>query len=72
MAVNANKLIVEVVLERPSLQVKLLLSHRESNLVCVVLHTVDVPVLTGGAFLLGFAVLRGAIDADVEDGVATE
>ena len=28
---------------------------------------VDVLVLTSGAFLLDFAILRGAVDADVED-----
>ena len=67
VAINVDKLIIEVALEWPSLRVKLLLSHRKSNLICSVLRTVDVPVLIGGAFLLGFAVLRGAVDADVED-----
>ena len=28
---------------------------------------VDVPVFTSSAFLIGFAVLRRAVDADVED-----
>ena len=71
VAVNADKLVVEVALEWPSLRVKLLLGHRESNLVCSALRTVDVPILAGGAFL-GFAVPRGAVDADVEDCAATE
>ena len=69
VAVNMNKLIVEVALELawPSLRVKLLLGHRKGNLVSSVLCAVDVPVLTSGAFLIGFTVLRGAVDADVED-----
>jgi len=33
---------------------------------------VDILVLASSAFLLGFAVLRGAIDADIEDCAATE
>ena len=33
---------------------------------------VDVLVLTSGAFLLGFTVSRGAVDADVEDCATTE
>ena len=72
MAVNAEKLIIEVALERPSLRVKLLLDHRKGNLVCSALCVVDVLVLTSGAFLLGFTVSRGAVDADVEDYVAVE
>ena len=36
MAINADKLVVEVMLEWPSLRVKLLLDRRESNLVCAV------------------------------------
>ena len=56
VVVNAVKLVVEVALEWPSLRVKLLLGHRESNLFCVALCIVDVPVLMGGAFLLGFAI----------------
>ena len=59
VAVNANKLVVEVALEWPSLRVKLLLGRRESNLVCAALRTVDIPVLMGSAFLLGFTILRG-------------
>ena len=72
VAVNMDKLVVEVALEWPSLRVKLLLGHRKGNLVCSALHTVDVLVLVAGAFLLGFAILRDAIDADVEDYAATE
>ena len=67
MAINTDKLIIEIALEWPSLRVKLLLDHRKGDLVCSALQTIDVPVLTSGAFLLGFTVLRGAIDADVED-----
>ena len=72
MAVNTDKLIVEVVLEWPSLIVKLLLGHRKGNLVCLALCAVDVLVLTSGAFHLGFAVPRGPVDVDVEDCAATE
>ena len=72
MAVNAEKLVVEVALEWPSLRVKLLLGHRKGILVCSTLCAVDVLVLASGAFLLGFAVPRGAVDADVEDCTATE
>ena len=72
MAINVDKLVVEVALEWPSLRVKLLLGHRKRILVCSALCTVDVPVLTSGAFLLGFAVSRGAVDADVEDSASAE
>ena len=72
MAINTDKLVVEVALEWSSLRVKLLLSPRKDNLVCSELHAVDVLVLTSGAFLLGFAVLRGAVDADVEDRATLE
>ena len=72
MAVNANKLVVEIALEWPSLRVKLPLGHRKGKLVCSALRTVDILVLVGGAFFLGFAVSRRAIDADVEDCAATE
>ena len=72
MAVNVEKLIIEVALEWPSLQVKLLLGHRKGNLVCSALCVVDVLVLTSGALLLGFTIPRGAIDADVEDRVTSE
>ena len=72
VAVNTDKLIVEVALECSSLRVKLLLGPRKGSLVCLALCTVDVPVLTNGTFLLSFAVPRGAIDADVEDCAAAE
>ena len=72
VAVNTDKLVVEVALEWSSLRVKLLLGPRKDNLVCSTLRAVDVLVLTSGAFLLGFAVLRGAVDTDVEDCATTE
>ena len=72
VAVNAKKLIVEVVLERPSLRVKLLLGHRKGNLVCSALCAVDVLVLVSGAFLLGFAVPRGLSTLTFEDCATTE
>ena len=71
VAVNAEELFVEVAMERPSLRVKLVvtsgLGHRKGTLVIAALCAVDVPVFTSGAFLIGFAVSRGAVDADVED-----
>ena len=67
MAVNAEKLVVEVALEWLSLRVKLLLGYRESNLVCTAPRTVDVLVLTGSTFFFGFTISRGVVDADVED-----
>ena len=72
MAINVEKLFIEVALEWPSLRVELLLGHRKGILVCLALCTIDVLVLTSGAFLLSFTILRGAIDADVEDCAATE
>ena len=36
------------------------------------MSAVDVPVLTSGMFLLGFAIPRGAVDADIEDCTAME
>ena len=72
MAINTDKLIVKIVLEWPSLRVKLSLGHRKGNLVCSTLCMVDVLVLASGVFLLGFTVPRGAVDADVEDCATTE
>ena len=72
VAVNMDKLVVEVALEWPSLRVKLLLSPRKGSLVCLALRMVDVSVVTSDAFLLDFAVLRGAVDANVEDCAATK
>ena len=67
MAINAEKLFIEVALVWPPLRVELLLGHHEGVLVCSVLCAVDVPILMSGMFLLGLAVPRGAIDADIED-----
>ena len=74
MAVNMDEFVIEVAVELawPSLRVKLSLGHRKGSLVCSALRVVEIPVDAGGAFLLGFAVLRGAVDADVEDCAATE
>ena len=72
VAVNADKLVVEVALEWLSLRVKLLLGHRKSNLICSALRTVDVPILMGSAFLLGFAIPWGAVDTDIEDCATVE
>ena len=72
MAVNAEKLFVEVALEWPSLRVELLLGHRKGILVCSVLCAVDVLVLMSGVFLLSFTIPWGAIDTDVEDRATLE
>ena len=48
------------------------LGHRKGALVFTALRAVDVPVFTSGAFLIGFAILRGAVDADVEDRATLE
>ena len=56
VAVNAEKLFVEVAVERPSLRVKLVimsgLGHRKGALIFMVLCMVDVPIFTGSAFLI--------------------
>ena len=67
MAIDTEELFIKVAMERPPLRVKLSLGHRKGSLVCSALRTVDVPVDTGGAVLLGLPFPRGAIDADVED-----
>jgi len=72
VAVDTDKLIIEVALEWSSLRVKLLLGPHKGDLVCSVLRAVDVSILASDAFLLGFAVPRGAIDADIEDCATTE
>ena len=55
MAVNTDKLIIEVALEWPSLRVKLSLGHHKGSLVCSALRTVDVNVDAGDTVLLDFA-----------------
>ena len=72
VAVNVDKLVVEVALEWPSLRVKLSLNHRKGSLVCSTLCTVGVPVDVGGAVLLSFPFPWGAVDADVEDCASME
>ena len=72
VAINAKKLFIEVALEWYSLRVKLLLGPHKDILVCSALCMVDVLVLTSGTFLLGLAIPRGAIDADVEDRTTPE
>ena len=71
MAVNAEEFFAEVAMEGPSLRVELVitssLGHRKGAFVIMALRVVDVPVFTSGAFLIGFAVPRGVVDADVED-----
>ena len=74
MAVNTDKLVVEVALELawPSLRVELSLDHRKGSLVCSMLSTIDVPIDAGDAVLLGLPFPRGAIDADVKDCASTK
>ena len=48
------------------------LSHRKGTLIIMALHAVDVPIFTGDAFLIYFAIPRRAVDADVEDCATTE
>ena len=76
MAIDTEELFVKVAMERPPLRVKLVvtsgLGHRKGTLVFTALRTVDVPVFMSGAFLIGFTVPRGAVDADVEDRATPE
>ena len=44
----------------------------QGQVVCSELCMVDILVLVSSAFLLGFAIPRGAVDTDVEDCAATE
>ena len=48
------------------------LGPRNGCLVFSTLHTVDVPVLTSDAFLLGFTVPSRVVDTDVEDRATPE
>lgn len=48
------------------------LGPRNCCLIFSALHVVDVPVLTSDTFLLGFAILRRAINTDVEDRTTLE
>jgi hypothetical protein len=78
MAVDEKKFFVEVTVERErsSLRVKPIipssLGPHDSCLVFSPLRVVDVPVFLSNALLLGFAVPRRAIDADVEDRTTPE
>ena len=72
MAVNTDKLVVKIVLEWPSLRVKLSLGHHKGSLVCSTLRTIDVPIDAGGVVLLSFPFSWGAVDADVKDCASTE
>ena len=76
VAVNAEKLFVKVAMERPSLRVELVvtsgLGHHKGALIFTALRVVDVPIFTSGVFLIGFAILRRAVDADIEDRATPE
>ena len=72
VAIDAEEFFVEFTVEqeRSSLRVKPIilgsLSPRDGCLIFSLLHAIDIPVVPSNA-LLGFAVPRRAIDADVED-----
>ena len=76
VAVNAEEIFVEVAMERPSLQVELIvtssLGHCKSALVFMALRAIDIPVLMSSTFLIGFAVPRRAVNVDVEDHATLE
>ena len=71
VTVDTEKIFIKVTMERPPLRVKLVvasgLSHHKGALVFTALRVVDVPIFMSGVFLIGFAILRRAVDADVED-----
>ena len=73
VAVDVEKFFVEVMVERErsSLRIEPIilssLGPRDGCLVFSPLRVVDVLVLLSNALLLGFAVPRRAVDADVED-----
>ena len=73
VAIDVEKFFVEVMVERgrSSLRVKLIIPSSlgpcNGCLVLSPLRAVNVPVLPSNALLLGFAVPRRAVDADVED-----
>ena len=73
VSINAEKLFVEVAVERerPSLRVKPIIPSSlgpcDGCLVLSPLRAVDISVLPSSALLLGFTILRRAVDADVED-----
>ena len=71
VTVDTEKIFIKVAMERPPLRVKLVvasgLSHRKGALIFTALRVVDVPVFASGMFLIGFAVPRRAVDADIED-----
>ena len=50
----------------------MLLGPHKDILICSALCVVDVLILTSGALLLGFAISRGPIDANVEDRATPE
>jgi hypothetical protein len=78
VAVDAEKFFIEVMVERErsSLRIEpIILSSLDPRNGCLIfssLCTVDVPVLPSNALLLGFAVPRRDVDADVEDRTTPE
>ena len=78
VAIDAEKFFVEVAVERErsSLRIEPIilssLGPRDGCLIFSSLRAVDVPVFPSHALLLGFAILRRAVDADVEDRTTPE
>ena len=76
VTVDTEKIFVEVAMEWPSLCVELVvassLGHRKGALVFAALRAIDVPIFTSGAFLIGFTISGGAVDANVEDRATPE
>ena len=78
VAVDMEKFFIKVVVERErsSLRIEPIilssLSPRDGCLVFSLLRAIDIPVLASGAFLISFAVPRGAVDADNEDRATPE
>ena len=78
VAVDPEEFFVEVAVERErsSLRVKPIIPNslgpHDGCLVFLSLCVLDIPVLLSNVFLLGFAIPRRAVDADVEDRTTPE
>ena len=78
MAVDAKKFFIEVTVERERSPLRIepiipsSLGPRNGCLIFSPLHAVDISVLPSNALLLGFAIPRRAVDADIEDHTTLE
>ena len=78
VAVNVEEFFIKVMVERErsSLRIEPIipssLGPRDGYLIFSPLRVVDVPVLPNNMLLLGFAIPRRAVDADVEDRTTPE